>query len=108
MLRVTASCIAAMRRHQEAQRRHQEAQRRKPCAVAKLESKKVMATPSQIEQRVFQQWLRCWSCGYTDSADTFIDGRNFTICANDTYDCPCCGKTTVAEDYRRTREHNDF
>lgn len=55
-----------------------------------------LARPSEVAARC-DCALLCLTCGMEGAPGEFIDGRRYSILADDTYDCCCCGMTTVVE-----------
>ena len=55
-----------------------------------------LARPSEVAARCDCSLL-CLTCGAEGAPGEFIDGRGYSILSDDTYDCPCCGMTTVIE-----------
>ena len=55
-----------------------------------------LARPSEVAARCDCSLL-CLTCNREGAPGEFIDGRRYSIFSDDTYDCPCCGMTTVVE-----------
>lgn len=53
-----------------------------------------LARPSKLAGRDDCPLL-CLNCEWRGHPGDAIDGRSYSIVADDTYDCPCCGMTTV-------------
>ena len=65
-----------------------------------------LAKPSTCRDEI----LLCTTCGMRGMPGEFMDAResslSFPAFNEDTYDCPCCGMTTVVVDRRTTEAFN--